>query len=111
MITIQSSSELPIFVETSGGERCFESGTWTVPDASSVGCWTNAPVSVSVRSGAVVTVDQGGLVSVTEGPDLAGSAGMGFGLAVGVVGVWVGLRWAARKVLSVSTVVPSSVID
>lgn len=100
MITIQTAGNT--FVGTSQGEIYLPSaGSWSVPDVTYVAYGTNAQVNISAdtREGALIYVDPAGAVRVQNGPDLIGSSVLGFALAVSSLGVFMGIRWAWRKIM------------
>lgn len=101
MITIQTT--VPAIVGLPGGGEVYlaSAGQWSLSGASYVTVGTNAQVNlpVDMRTGACVLVDGSGLVGVVDGPDLVGSSIYGFALAFSTIGVWLGIKYAWRKIM------------
>lgn len=100
MITIQTSGNT--FVGTAGGEIYLPSaGAWALPEATYVAYGTNVQVNIpaDTRTGAMVYVDPAGSVRIENGPDLVGSAVNGFALSLTALGIFMGIRWAWRKIM------------
>lgn len=104
MITVECGTS-PVYVGTADGEICLNAaGSWHLADCTYVAVGTNAAVQLgAVRDGAIVLVDFGGAIRVTEGPDIEGSAVFGFGLAVSSIGLVLGIRWVFRRMLSAAS--------
>lgn len=100
MITIANQGMT--FVGTSGGEFALTNpGVTFFQSVTYVQGGTNAQVDCSqLRDGSRVTVDAGGLVSISESPDLVAAFLAGGVLALGTVGLLLALRaiyrWACR---------------
>lgn len=84
-------------------------GTYVLPDgATRVSGISSNFVDLTVRSGAVVTVDSAGAVRVVDGPDLLGAGVYGFAVGVSVIGLVLFIRWATRAFMGAARIHVSS---
>lgn len=99
MITLQLSTNT--FAGLEGSELYLTAGNWQLTNLVYVQVGTNTQVDVpTLRDGAVVVVDSGGVVTYQDGPDLIGAGMQGFTLAIMTIGLWLGIRFAIKKALS-----------
>lgn len=105
MITIQNDS--PVFVgQTNGVELTFtNSGSWVVTHVTGISAGTNATTELSgLRDGAVITVDAGGLINVSNGPDITSAAMRGFAWGMGTLGVAIVITYAIIRLMRIARV-------
>lgn len=96
MITIDNASG-PVYVGTSLGEVAFtNAGHWQLPDVEYVAYGFGAHSNVNLHSGAIITIDQGGAIRITNGPDTVAAFALGFGTCLTVLGFFLFVRWAWR---------------
>lgn len=87
-------------VGSAGHDLVLGPGQWDLPGLTYVTVGTNAAVGVSnLVSGSIVTVDKGGQLVVTEGPNLVGPVVEGFSLALVSLGILLGIRWVVGKMM------------
>jgi len=99
MITIET--QVPVFVGTPNGERALtDAGQWQFPAVNYVSLGTtNEPAwFTNLSDGTVISVDAGGLVDVTPGPEVGYWAINGFTVAIMSLGIMMGIRWVFRRV-------------
>ena len=106
MITVQNAGNVFIGVPGSAIEfGITNAGTWSFSAISYVSGGTNAAVyfggtNITLRDGATILVDSGGLVEVVQAPDYWGAASMGFATAVAAIGPILLLRFTVGRFMA-----------
>lgn len=111
MITVET--QVPLFVGTDAGERYVpEAGRWSFSSVTYVSRGdTNTPVSfTNLNDGCLISVDGGGLVDVTLGPDVAYWVINGFTVAILSLGIMMAIRWVFRR-MSAAAEISGKVFD
>lgn len=97
MITVQNDCH-PIYVMVGTNEFCLTNhSVWSFTRVDTIAAGTNVAVDVgTLRTGAHIVVDEGGRLTVVDGPDLVGSGVLGFATVIGSLGTLMFIRWLGR---------------
>lgn len=109
---VQIENQSWCILTTPDGERALtNSGVWTLPDVSHIWAGTNDVELPELQAGAVILVDAGGAVSISDGPRVEGAVLAGFALAISTIGIAMAVRWAFFRVMAAGRIVPPGVYD
>lgn len=109
MITIHN--DLPVEVGMNGTGLLFtNTGEWILPHANYIMAsgQTGQVAVAALHSGAVITVDSGGRVTMVDGPALGTYAIYGFSTVILVMGFFLFIRWNYRTFMRTARV-PTSI--